>query len=270
MTQRRRPRWRGFRIGRAVLVGMVAAALNVALTPQVPWAVLVLVILGLGLVLDGLDLRDEAREQARARRLARDRDAHVRELGRLKTAVEDLLLQLDPAQEELLGDVRRPVEVLEERVRGLAEQGSRVDRELRHHDADRLSRQLEQARRRVAEADEGSRADEEATLEILLKQEETLVRVKERRRRIDARLRTAVGMLSALHLDLVELLSTDLAGASAAVQSFGTQLREVSRGVDALASALDEVAADEEAVAFSSEARSRNGRRGRQRARSRA
>ena len=48
-------------------------------------------------------------------------------------------------------------------------------------------------------------------------------------------------MLRSLHLDLVELLSTDLDASTTAIEQFGEQVRQVSRGVDALATALDEV-----------------------------
>jgi hypothetical protein len=52
-------------------------------------------------------------------------------------------------------------------------------------------------------------------------------------------------MMRALHLDLVALRSSDLAGDSAGVRRIGEQVREVSRGVEALASAADELFLDD-------------------------
>ena len=76
---------------------------------------------------------------------------------------------------------------------------------------------------------------------MLERQQETLERVRTQRSRIDARLRRAVGMMRALHLDLVECLSTDLEGSADTLRRLGDQVRQVSLSVDALASAVDEV-----------------------------
>jgi len=167
---------------------------------------------------------------------------HLHEVRRLSAAVEDLHGRLSVAQRQLLGNVQEPVASLESRVEALVRQGRQVDVELRIHDDERLERELEEARVRVDEAAEGAqREEEQAALTVLERQQDTLERVQTQRSRIDARLRRAVGMMRALHLDLVECLSTDLDGSGDTLRRLGEQVREVSHSVDALASAVDEV-----------------------------
>ena len=258
----------GSRLGRgAVLIGL-CFAINLLTTPSIRWWVLAALGITASLLFEWMDGPPVASETAervpaapptlpttaaaavalRAREAARsDFGAeHLAELRRLKSAVEDLHGRLSESQRELLGSVREPVETLDARVEALVKQGRAIDAELRIHDGERIEAELEQARRRVEDATgAASREDERAALAVLEQQHETLQRVREQRGRIDARLRTAVGLLRALHLDLVECLSTDLDDSSGTLRRLGDQVREVSRSVDALAGAVDEIYLDD-------------------------
>jgi hypothetical protein len=265
---------------------------NMLTTPSLSWWVIPAFAIGCGLLFDWADSRDrrargrvaepppvrvgplpttaaEASVRQRAeQQAARFGAEHLQELRRLRAAVEDLHGRLSEPQRELLGDVSGPVSSLEERVLALVKQGRQVDAELRIHDEARIERELAEARRRVEEATAGAgRQEEEEALRVLEQQQESLRRVQGQRARIDARLRTAIGMLRALHLDLVECLSTDLEGSGSTLRRLGDQVREVSRSVDALAGAVDEVFLDELPRAEAPR-RERSPRRGRSRDRS--
>jgi hypothetical protein len=249
----------------------ICFVVNLVTTPSLQWWVIPAFAIACGLLFDWMDDKEQASRTglttpmvplsqpppiplpttaAEAARREQERRAdqsvfgadHVREVRRLSAAVEDLHGRLSVAQRELLGDVREPVASLERRVDALVRQGRQVDAELRIHDGERLEAELEEARARVEEASGGPvREEEQAALNVLERQQETLERVRTQRSRIDARLRRAVGMMRALHLDLIECLSTDLEGSADTLRRLGDQVRQVSQSVDALASAVDEV-----------------------------
>lgn len=258
------------RVGKGLMTIGICFLVNLVTTPNLQWWVIPAFAIACGLLFDWMDDKAEASSSATTTPLSvsqpppiplpttaaevarreRERQAgasafgaeHVREVRRLSAAVEDLHGRLSAAQRELLGDVREPVASLETRVDALVRQGRQVDAELRIHDDERLRRELEEARVRVEEASEGApREEEKAALAVLERQQDTLERVQTQRSRIDARLRRAVGMMRALHLDLIECLSTDLEGSGDTLRRLGEQVRQVSQSVDALASAVDEV-----------------------------
>lgn len=256
------------RTARAAATIGLCFLINMLTTPSFRWWVIPAFAIACSLLLDWMDSRDgrgardaeplpaappplpttaaQAAERSREVQRSHFGAEHLGELRRLKGAVEDLHARLSEPQRELLGSVREPVATLENRIEALVHQGRQVDAELRIHDESRIAAELEQAREGVeAATDEASREDEQAALAVLEQQHETLQRVRAQRGRIDARLRTAVGLLRALHLDLVECLSTDLEGSSGTLRRLGDQVREVSRSVDALAGAVDEVYLDE-------------------------
>jgi len=243
---------------------------NLLTTPSLQWWVIPAFAISCGLLFDWMDDREapsgtatsaplpltqpppvplpttaaEAARREHARRAAPSAfgSDHLREVRRLSAAVEDLHGRLSVAQRELLGDVQEPVSSIESRVEALVRQGRQVDAELRIHDDERLEAELVEAHGRVEAAAEGAqRQEEQAALAVLQRQQDTLERVRTQRSRIDARLRRAVGMMRALHLDLIECLSTDLDGSGDTLRRLGEQVREVSQSVDALASAVDEV-----------------------------
>lgn len=269
----------------AAAVALLCLAVNVMFVRGVTWWPFAWFGLGVGVWASYKEAWQRAVKRARKRAehaVAEEPGPPVAEATQLeeartlRTAVEELAARLTPDERALLGDVVVPLESLERRVASLVAQAREVDGQLGLHDEEELRAEVEAGRARVGSLPDGlQREDEQAALDVLERQHATLERVLESRARIDARLRTAVGMMKALHLDLVELRSSDLSGDSAGLRRLGEQVREVSRGVDALATAVDDVFREDLAslrtyrVASDESAAGREGvpRRGRRRSR---
>jgi len=224
--------------------GAIAAAclvLNELLVPGIQWWPLLWVLLALSVGREAVNARRRLR-QDESTPPAGGEEALLEEAHLLREAVQELADGLTPDQRDLLGDVAWSLSTLERRADSLVAQARDVDAALSIHDEQRLARDVDVALARVAAArSEAERADEQAALDVLERQRAALDRVHAHRARIEARLRTCVGMMRALHLDLVALRSSDVGGDSAALRRLGEQVREVGRGVEALAGATDEL-----------------------------
>ena len=266
-----RPVEQRLRLLRGQIVGTVGtigglAAINVMTSPDFLWFIFPAIFMSAGLFSraatlwgDGVGLRDifrrtppQQRVAARAHGALPPADsvpqhvphevlngphgATIRRAAVDHAAILAIIQRLDKVDRELLPDVVPTVNALMERVGSLAQM-------LHQLDADATPELLKSIEDRIAavEREPDGSADRERRLTLLGRQRTTVSDLLRRRRRVSAQLESASLALHNLKLDLIKLRSSGVQSALADVNSATLEARALSRDIEHVLDAADEV-----------------------------
>ncbi|HEX9565539.1 MAG TPA: protein kinase [Gemmatimonadaceae bacterium] len=234
--------------------------INAAFSPAVPWAIIPIAVMSLGLLrragglwADGIRLRDVlgarasanlasrgtpdrsesskrsptrdelARQLAPADVLAGPFGETVRRAAADRVAAQDALARLAPADRELIPDVGPTLNDLAERVAQLAQALHGLERAAE-------PAALSSVEQRIAEASAQPESPAQARrLEMLERQRETLADLVQRRERLKEQLDSASLMLQSMRLDLLALGSAGVQSAMNDVTGATQEARALSR-----------------------------------------
>ncbi|HEX6537046.1 MAG TPA: protein kinase [Gemmatimonadaceae bacterium] len=249
----------------SVVVGMLAVV-NFATSPDFPWFLFAALGMGSGLARQWLGLweagvtwdrifrRDTppralepptpaptAAAEAAAKLAPREvlEGAHgsaVRQAASDRLAILAILQSLSKADRDLLPEIVPTVDALAERVASLAQM-------LQHLDADATPEALSRLEGRIAEVkgEPETSADRERRLSLLERQYASLRELSERRTRLGGQLESAGIALRNLRLDLLKLRSAGVQSAIGDVTSATVQARALSRDIEHVLGAAEEL-----------------------------